>query len=83
VSCVGSKQLCILLDFFVGAAVYDENQYGAHLAGVAVRTCVLRDLDRRSLHVCVSDAWRKSGTREGPTGRILRLRVAVSARSFA
>jgi hypothetical protein len=50
---------------------------------VAVRTCVLRDLDRRSLHVCVSDAWRKSGTREGPTGRILRLRVAVSARSFA
>ena len=42
-----------------------------------VLACVLGDRDRRSLYVCVTDAWHKSDTREEPTGRILRLRVAI------
>jgi sugar lactone lactonase YvrE len=42
-----------------------------------VLACVLGDHDRRSLYVCVTDAWHKSDPRAQPTGRILRLRVAV------
>lgn len=42
-----------------------------------VLACVLGDDDRRSLYVCVTDAWHKSETRAQPTGRIVRLRVAV------
>jgi sugar lactone lactonase YvrE len=42
-----------------------------------VLACVLGDHDRRSLYVCVTDAWHKSDTRQQPTGRILRLRVSV------
>jgi sugar lactone lactonase YvrE len=42
-----------------------------------VLACVLGDRDRRSLYVCVSDAWHKSEIHDRPTGRILRLKVAV------
>jgi sugar lactone lactonase YvrE len=42
-----------------------------------VLACVLGDHDRRSLYVCVTDAWHKSEICEQPTGRILRLKVAV------
>jgi sugar lactone lactonase YvrE len=42
-----------------------------------VLACALGDHDRRSLYICVTDAWRKSDTNEQPTGRILRLRVAT------
>lgn len=42
-----------------------------------VLACVLGDHDRRSLYVCVADAWHKSDSRDQPTGRILRLRVTV------
>ena len=42
-----------------------------------VLACVPGDHDRRSLYVCVTDAWHKSETLEQPTGRTLRLRVAV------
>jgi sugar lactone lactonase YvrE len=42
-----------------------------------VLACVLGDHDRRSLYICVTDAWHKSDIREHPTGRVLRLRVAV------
>ncbi|HET9892930.1 MAG TPA: SMP-30/gluconolactonase/LRE family protein [Mycobacterium sp.] len=42
-----------------------------------VLACVLGDHDRRSLYVCVTDAWHKSDTSEQPTGRIVRLRTAV------
>ena len=42
-----------------------------------VLACALGDHDRRSLYICVTDAWHKSDTPEQPTGRILRLRVAI------
>jgi sugar lactone lactonase YvrE len=42
-----------------------------------VLACALGGHDRRSLYVCVTDAWHKSDTRDQPTGRILRLRVTV------
>jgi sugar lactone lactonase YvrE len=48
-----------------------------HHLGQYVLACVLGDGDRRSLYVCVTDAWHKSETREGRTGRIVRLRVAI------
>jgi sugar lactone lactonase YvrE len=48
-----------------------------HLLGRYVLACVLGDHDRRSLYVCVTDAWHKSETPEQPTGHILRLRVTV------
>jgi sugar lactone lactonase YvrE len=42
-----------------------------------VLACVLGDHDRRSLYVCVTDAWHKSDMTDEPTGRILRIRVAI------
>ena len=42
-----------------------------------VLACVLGDYDRRSLYVCVTDAWHKSNNTDEPTGRILRIRVAI------
>ena len=42
-----------------------------------VLACVLGDHDRRSLYVCVADAWHKSDITDQPTWRILRIRVAV------
>lgn len=42
-----------------------------------VLACVLGDDDRRSLYVCVTDTWHKSDITDQPTGRILRIRVAV------
>jgi len=42
-----------------------------------VLACALGDHDRRSLYICVTDAWHKSDTTDQPTGRILRLRVAT------
>jgi sugar lactone lactonase YvrE len=42
-----------------------------------VLACVLGDHDRRSLYVCVTDAWHKSDATDQPTGRILRMRVAI------
>jgi sugar lactone lactonase YvrE len=42
-----------------------------------VLACVLGGHDRRSLYICVTDAWHKSDIGEQPTGRILRVRVAV------
>jgi sugar lactone lactonase YvrE len=42
-----------------------------------VLACALGDHDRRSLYICVTDAWHKAETTEQPTGRILRLRVAM------
>jgi sugar lactone lactonase YvrE len=42
-----------------------------------VLACVLGDHDRRSLYVCVTDAWHKSDRTDQPTGRILRMRVAI------
>ncbi|TVX99338.1 SMP-30/gluconolactonase/LRE family protein [Mycolicibacterium porcinum] len=42
-----------------------------------VLACALGDDDRRSLYICVTDAWHKSDTQDQPTGRILRVRVAV------
>jgi sugar lactone lactonase YvrE len=42
-----------------------------------VLACVLGDCDRRGLYVRVTDAWHKSEIGEHPTGRVLRLRVAV------
>ncbi|HEY1842488.1 MAG TPA: SMP-30/gluconolactonase/LRE family protein [Mycobacterium sp.] len=42
-----------------------------------VLACVLGDHDRRSLYVCVTDAWHQSDRTDQPTGRILRIRVAI------
>jgi sugar lactone lactonase YvrE len=42
-----------------------------------VLACVLGDHDRRGLYLCVTDAWHKSDMTDQPTGRILRIRVAV------
>ena len=42
-----------------------------------VLACALGDHDRRSLYVCVTDAWHKSDIADQPTGCILRLRVAI------
>jgi sugar lactone lactonase YvrE len=42
-----------------------------------VLACALGDSDRRSLYVCVTDAWHKSDMTDHPTGRILRIRVAI------
>jgi sugar lactone lactonase YvrE len=42
-----------------------------------VLACVLGDHDRRSLYICVTDAWHKSDMTDQPTGRILRTRVTV------
>ncbi len=42
-----------------------------------VLACVLGDHDRRGLYVCVTDAWHKSDIADQPTGRILRIRVAI------
>jgi sugar lactone lactonase YvrE len=42
-----------------------------------VLACVLGNHDRRSLYVCVTDAWHKSDMTDQPTGRILRIRVTV------
>ena len=38
-----------------------------------VLACALGDRDRRSLYICVTDAWHKSDMSEQPAGRILRL----------
>jgi sugar lactone lactonase YvrE len=48
-----------------------------HRLGQFVLACVLGDRDRRSLYVCVTDAWHKSDMTDRPTGRILRMRVAI------
>src|SRR3954454_9249155 len=48
-----------------------------HHLGQFVLACALGDHDRRSLYICVTDAWHKSEATEQPTGRILRLRVAT------
>jgi len=45
-----------------------------------VLACVLGDYDRRSLYVCVTDAWHKSNNTDEPTGRILRIRGRDSRR---
>jgi sugar lactone lactonase YvrE len=42
-----------------------------------VLACALGDHDRRSLYICVTDAWHKSDISEQATGRILRLRVPI------
>jgi sugar lactone lactonase YvrE len=42
-----------------------------------VLACALGDHDRRSLYICVTDAWHKSDITEQPAGRIVRLRVAI------
>jgi sugar lactone lactonase YvrE len=55
-----------------GGVITDE-----HRLGQFVLACTLGDHDRRSLYVCVTDAWHKSDIHEWPTGRILRLRVDV------
>lgn len=44
-----------------------------------VLACALGGHDRRSLYICVTDAWHKSDITEEATGRILRLRVATPA----
>ena len=48
-----------------------------HRLGQYVLACVLGDRDRRTLYVCVTDAWHKSDSPDHPTGQILRLRVAI------
>jgi sugar lactone lactonase YvrE len=48
-----------------------------HILEQFVLACVLGDSDRRSLYVCVTDAWHKSELTDQPTGRILRIRVAI------
>jgi sugar lactone lactonase YvrE len=53
-------------------AITDEYHLGQF-----VLACVLGDHDRRSLYVCVTDAWHKSDATDQPTGRILRMRVAI------
>jgi sugar lactone lactonase YvrE len=53
-------------------AITDE-----HHLGQFVLACALGDHDRRSLYVCVTDAWHKSDMTDQPTGRILRIRVAI------
>jgi sugar lactone lactonase YvrE len=57
--------------------VHDGAITDEHHLGQFVLACALGDHDRRSLYVCVTDAWHKSDTTEQPTGRILRLRVAI------
>jgi sugar lactone lactonase YvrE len=42
-----------------------------------VLACALGDHDRRSLFVCVTDAWHRSDMTDQPTGRIVRIRVAI------
>jgi sugar lactone lactonase YvrE len=56
----------------LNGAITDEH----HLAHF-VLACALGDHDRRSLFLCVTDAWHKGDTPDQPTGRILRVRVAV------
>jgi sugar lactone lactonase YvrE len=63
-----NKRVVRVLD----GAITDEHQLGQF-----VLACVLGDHDRRSLYVCVTDAWHKSDTTGQPTGRILRMRVAI------
>jgi sugar lactone lactonase YvrE len=63
-----NKRLVRVLD----GAITDEHQLEQF-----VLACVLGDHDRRSLYVCVSDAWHKSEMTDKPTGRILRFRVAI------
>jgi sugar lactone lactonase YvrE len=53
-------------------AITDE-----HDLGQFVLACALGDHDRRGLYVCVTDAWHKSDMTDQPTGRILRIRVAI------
>jgi sugar lactone lactonase YvrE len=53
-------------------AITDE-----HHLGQFVLACALGDHDRRSLYVCVTDAWHKSDMTDQPSGRILRVRVAI------
>ena len=48
-----------------------------HLLEQFVLACVLGDHDRRGLYVCVTDAWHKSDMTDQPTGRILRIHVAI------
>jgi sugar lactone lactonase YvrE len=57
--------------------VHDGAITDEHLLEHFTLACVLGDHDRRSLYVCVTDAWHKSDISEQPTGQILRLRVAV------
>jgi sugar lactone lactonase YvrE len=42
-----------------------------------VLACALGDTDRRSLYVCATDAWHKSDMTDQPSGRIVRIRVAI------
>ena len=57
--------------------IHDGVITNEHLLGQFVLACVLGDRDRRSLYVCVTDAWHKSDTNERPTGRILRIPVDI------
>jgi sugar lactone lactonase YvrE len=63
-----NKRVVRVLD----GAITDEHQLEQF-----VLACVLGDHDRRSLYVCVTDAWHKSDATDQPTGRILRMRVAI------
>jgi sugar lactone lactonase YvrE len=54
------------------AVITDEHHFEQF-----VLACALGDHDRRSLYICVTDAWHKSDITEEPTGRILRFRVAI------
>jgi sugar lactone lactonase YvrE len=53
-------------------AITDEHHFEQF-----VLACVLGDGDRHSLYVCVTDAWHKSDMTDQPTGRIVRIRVAI------
>jgi sugar lactone lactonase YvrE len=57
--------------------VHDGVITDEHHFGQFVLACALGDQDRRSLYVCVTDAWHKSDMTDQPTGRIVRIRVAV------
>ncbi|WP_158087157.1 SMP-30/gluconolactonase/LRE family protein [Mycobacterium aquaticum] len=43
--------------------------------GQFVLACVLGGVDRRSLYVCVADAWHRSDTHKTSTGRIVHISV--------
>jgi sugar lactone lactonase YvrE len=63
-----NKRVVRVLD----GAITDEHQLEQF-----VLACVLGDHDRRSLYMCVTDAWHKSDATDQPTGRILRMPVAI------
>jgi sugar lactone lactonase YvrE len=57
--------------------VHDGAITDEHHLGQFVLACVLGDHDRRSLYICVAEAWHKSDMSEQPAGQILRLRVPI------